>query len=241
MTSNNPFHNFVTHNRSARELDFRILSDTGPLPKQDPVLLTNGKFEVPIIHPQDETRHTVLGIFMDEWSKLEMQIARLLAIALRADMMEMPVIMNGLGSRGQREALVALLCPVLTDQASAKLRELLDRFKTHTTRRNHIIHGYWHLEVVFTDRNGVPWPNYRQFRRYDPSDAEIRLALDKREDSAARKTYMFSLPRIRSISAEMERLWHDFSRISESDLKNSPKKIVNLNLSYSAPVTWVRA
>ena len=235
MASNNPFFNVVMHSRSMRDLDFRIVSDFGPIPKQDPVLLPNGKYEVPVIHPQGEERHTVLGIFMDEWSKLEMQVARLLGLALKTDMMEVPVLMNGLGSRGQREVLGTLLCPLLNDQAAANLRGLLDRLKTHATRRNHITHGYWHLEVVFADRNGIPWPNYRQYQRYDPSDAAIRTALDKREPSAARKNYMFSLPRIRSLSAGMERLWHDLSHITESDMKDAVKKPINLKFSYSAP------
>ena len=67
---------------------------------------------------------------------------------------EMPVIMNALGSRGQRECLEALLLPRLNDAASAKLQSLLVLFKNNATKRNFLAHGYWHLEEAWVTRVG---------------------------------------------------------------------------------------
>lgn len=226
MASNNPFHYVGLINRSGHGISPRMIPDVGAIPSQDPVLLPNGAFEIPIIQPRGEERHAILGIFLDEWSKLEMQVARLLALSLGSDPMEMPVLMNGLGSRGQRDALTSLLLPRLKDGAASKLQKIMEKIKAHTTRRNHIIHGYWYLEVVITDRNGVPWPNYRQYRRYDPSDIAARRQLDSGNETQARKNYMFSLSRIQALSAEMQGLWHEFSSITERDTKPAPQRSV---------------
>ena len=229
--TNNPFYAFTIQNRTDKQVDFKIQPDEGPLPEQTPIALPNGMFMIPIIQPQGDVRHISLGRFMDQWSKLEMQIARLLGLAINKRTEEMPVIMHALGSRGQRECLEALLLPRLNDTASAKLQSLLILFKNNATRRNFLAHGYWHLEVVITERNGVPWPNYRQYRRYNPSDAAIRRALDDRSDPKPRKTYMFNLARINSISSELDRLWHEFSRIVSSDLKDVGKQAIKFSIT----------
>lgn len=112
--SNNPFHAVTIQNRTDKPFEFQIQPDEGPLPDQTPTLLENGKFLIPMIQPQDDLRHIALGRFMDKWSKLEMQIARLLGLILNTPHDDMPVVMNSLGSRGQRETLEALLTPRLS-------------------------------------------------------------------------------------------------------------------------------
>lgn len=239
--SNNPFYAVTVQNRTNTPVDFEIQPNEGPLPEQTPVRLPDGRFQVPLIQPQDEARHAALGRFMDQWSKVEMQISRLLALPMRADAEEMPVVMNALGTRGQRETLEALLLPRLNDAARQKLGHLLVALKANATKRNNLVHGYWHLEIVITERNGIPWPNYRQYRRYNPSDAQIRKGLDERTNAKARKTYMFSVARIHSLSRELDRLWHDLSHITAADLQNSPNQPINFSITNGPPITGFRA
>ena len=163
--TNNPFYAVTIHSRSHKRFEFQIQPDEGEMPDHTPELLPSGAFRIPMVQPQDDLRHIALGRFMDQWSKLEMQIARLLGLILNTSNEDMPVIMNSLGSRGQRETLEALLVPRLSPEKAEKLTLLLTAFKTNATKRNYFAHGYWHLEVVVCDRNGVPWPSYRQYRR----------------------------------------------------------------------------
>lgn len=230
---NNPFYRITIRNRTAAEIDFQMVPDHGPLPSQTPVKLPSGRYQIPILHPQDNARHEALGIFLDEWSKVEMQIARLLEMATGGDIYDMPALMNALGAQGQREALATLLVPKLTPSAGDALHDLLERLKANATKRNHIVHGYWNLNVVIADRNGTPWPNYRQFRRYDPPDKATRESLDgDNPPKNACKTYMFSIPRIRAIAKELDRMWHELAAIKESDLKDRAQKPVNVTVTY---------
>lgn len=225
---NNPFHAVTVQNRTNKAVEFQIQPDHGPIPAPTPLMLPNGSFQIPMIQPQDDSRHIALGRFMDQWSKLEMQIARLLGLAMSTNNDEMPVVMNALGSRGQRECLETLLLPRLEAEAAQKLSAFLVSFKHNATKRNYLAHGYWHLEVIIADRNGVPWANYRQFRRYNPSNAAVRKALDERRDPKSRKAYMFSVARINAISSELERLWHELSTIEAGNLKDRKHQSVNL-------------
>lgn len=229
--TNNPFYAVSIQNRTGKPVEFQIQPDQGPIPDQAPVLLASGSFQIPMIQPQDDARHIALGRFMDHWSKLEMQIGRLLGLAMNTPHDDIPVVMNALGSRGQRECLEALLLPRLQDAAVEKLRRLLTAFKNNATKRNSLAHGYWHLEVVITERNSVPWPNYRQYRRYNPSDASVRKALDQRTDPKARKTHMFSVARINALSSDLDRLWHEFSKIGASDLKEGKKQPADFKIT----------
>jgi hypothetical protein len=229
--NNNPFYQVTVNNRSSASIEFEMVPDEGPIPDQTPVKLPNGKFKIPMIQPRDDARHVALGKFMDQWSKLEMQIARLLGIAMGRNSLEMPAVMNALGTKGQRECLEALLVPNLEDEPSRELQRLLALLKSNATKRNYLAHGFWSLEVIIADRNGVPWPNYRQYRRYNPSDPHLRKALSDRSDPKARKTYMFSIARINAIAAELDRLWHAFSKIRADNLKQPPQKPIHVKLT----------
>lgn len=229
--TNNPFHEITIHNRTDRPHEFQILADEGELPDQTPVPLGDGIYKIPMIQPNDDSRHIAFGRFMDQWSKLEMQIGRLLGLAMNTPADEMPVVMNGLGSRGQRECLETLLMPKLNAVGAERLSNALSAFKTNATKRNYLSHGYWHLEVVIADRNGVPWPNYRQYRRYNPSNPDTRKSLDRRSDPKARKTFMFSLARINALSSDLERLWHDFSQVGAADFKKPVNKPIAFNIT----------
>lgn len=239
--TNNPFYNVTLFNLTVADFDFLLVPETGPIPSPQSLLLENGKYLITIIQPQDTVRHALLGCFMDEWSKVEMQLARLLGLALSLNQDEMPVVMNALGTRGQRELIEALLIPRLKDDAALALSNILARVKSNATKRNYIVHGYWHLEVVVTDRNGVPWPNYRQFRRYDPSDSAARAALGERANSAARKTYMFSLPRIRKLSSDLGGLWDELSKITKESLNENYQKPVQLRITAPMPSAGIGA
>lgn len=222
------------HNNSSSEIDIFIPLDDGPLPDPTPVKMPSGNYKVPFIQPNDDRRHVALGVFMDEWSKLEMKLSILLSAALSTRLKEMPVLMNALGNHGQRAVIDALLSPRLSKQAADELAPILERIKNNNTRRNHLVHGYWHLEIVVTDRNGVPHPSYRQYRRYDPSDPEIRRALDKREKSAARKNYMFSLPRILAIATELRRIREDLGEFISRNFQYADHKYVDAPIAQGA-------
>lgn len=235
--TNNPFYSATINNRSNNEIEIRPAPEVGPLPDPAPVLLKNGRYGITLIQPQDNKRHAVLGRFMDEWSKIEMQLARLLGLAVNLHPQDTPVLMNSLGTRGQREAIEALLMPRLQMAAGERLTDALASLKTNSTKRNYIVHGFWALEIVIADRNGVPHPNYRQYRRYDPSNEAIRKELDNRVMSQARKTYMFSLPRIDSLTKSLDNLWQALSTITEKDIQLK-KQVVDLTIDTATPFAW---
>ncbi len=237
--SNNPFHSSTLHNCSNCGVEFRPAPEVGEIPDQTPILLKNGRYGILIIQPQDDKRHAVLGRFMDAWSNIEMQLGRLLGLATNLHHLDTPVLMNGLGTRGQRDAIEALLVPRLRPEAAERLTAALASVKSNATKRNYIVHGYWALEIVIKDRNGIPWPNYRQFRRYDPSNDGLRKALDTRTPSNARDTYMFSLARIIGITKSLGHLWHDLAAITEQDVQTR-KQSINVTIDAAAPFAWVR-
>ena len=237
--SNNPFYSATLHNRSNCDVEFRPAPEEGEIPDQTPVLLKNGRYGILIIQPQDDKRHAVLGRFMDAWSNVEMQLARLLGLAVNLHPLDTPVLMNGLGTRGQRDAIEALLVPRLRPEAAERLTAALASVKSNATKRNYIVHGFWALEIVIADRNGVPWPNYRQFRRYDPSNEGLRKEMDTRAPSSARNTYMFSLARIIGITKSLDRLWHDLASVTKEDVQIK-KQTIDVTIDTAAPFAWVR-
>ena len=119
----------------------------------------------------------------------------------------------------------------LDDNALTILDALLSRIKAKNTQRNNLIHGYWFLEIVVKDRNGVPFANVRQYRRYDPNDFKTIRDLDSRACDKARKNYVFSVARINAISSELGRLRADLSSFINNYVKNAPQQEVTFKVA----------
>jgi hypothetical protein len=163
----------------------------------------NGKFNVVMLQPTDQTRHVALGMFMDAWSKLELAISDLLMELLSTSSENMPALMNSLGTRGQIDVISVLGQSALTGSQATQLIDILQSIKTNSTRRNHIVHGYWLLEMVIRDHGGRPAVTYNQYRAYDPSDPKTALKVKDVRNSKERSKYLFSIARIDSITREI--------------------------------------
>lgn len=223
--SSHPFVEVLVFNPTTHEIEWRFVKDGPPVA---PKLQSTGKYRLELIQPNNDARHIALGRFLDAWSRLEQQIARALAGALAIPWERTSALMNGLGNRGQVDTLRALLPNQLSGEDAETLNRILDRVKANNTKRNNIIHGYWILEVVITDRNGAPHPNYREYRRYDPSDPTVAALLDQRANKHARKSYMFSVARINAITKELERLRDDLASFTTRNLKNAPDQLIDI-------------
>jgi hypothetical protein len=205
------FHEVRVHNRPLPyNLSLVILrddaTDIDPSPKQH----DDGSFSIPIVHQTDEVRHTILGKFMDEWSKLELAISHLLAHVTSTPWDNVTVLMNALGNRGQLDVIRALAPTKIKDDAAlAELDDLLDRIKTNNTKRNYIVHGHWILALLPIDAGGKPKLRYHQYRAYPPSNHVEREALNNLACKRIRSKYLFSPSRISSIAREIERLRTD--------------------------------
>lgn len=224
----NPFVDIILHNQSGVEVIPIEKSQLSSQSKMQSGFLTNGSYRLIYSQPDRRERHYALGEFLDAWSRLEQQIARAIARTVGIEWTQASVLMNGLGNRGQMETIKALLPARLDANGTTELFALCERIKVNNTKRNYLIHGYWLLEVVVKDRNGVPHANFREYRRYDPGDPRVTELLDLRTDKKARKTYMFSIARIRTITSEVRRLTADLRAFLTRQLKDSPHQTIDL-------------
>jgi hypothetical protein len=76
--------------------------------KPDPRVPRTVGPELDIVVPQDDTRHTKLGIFMNAWSQLESTLSNLLAKFLRIGWREADLTFARLGMRNAIDLLNAL-------------------------------------------------------------------------------------------------------------------------------------
>ena len=169
----------------------------------------------PIIYieePADDERHTVLGRFMDAWSRLEHSLTIMLSDTLGIVPPLVYPITNSLGTRGLHDVLKMLRPIGLKEVGQTRLMALLDRVKTQNTRRNSIAHGAWVLELRLYDWGGNIGTRRFQYRFYEPSSPEERQALADKQNPKhrdMRAKYMFSIARISSITREIGRLRED--------------------------------
>jgi hypothetical protein len=179
-----------------------------------PEFTVDGSPIIYVVEPVDDERHIVLGKFMDAWSLLEIAIAEMLADVTGVDVANIPVLMNALGTRGELDVISILGPTGLKPSQREALTKLLGRIKDNNTKRNRIVHGHWVLEVWLYDWNGRLGLRRYQHRMYDPSDPDVRRSLSDPTSKAARAGYMFSLPRIKGVTAEVRKLATDISRFT---------------------------
>lgn len=161
--------------------------------------------------PEGDERHIALGKFMDAWSDVERVVGTLLSHVVGTPSENIAVLMNALGTRGQMDVLNVLGRIGLSEAETDALTALLERLKTNNTRRNHIVHGRWMLELRAYSHNGRLITRLEQFRIYDVSDPAMRRALRHVENRRERSKYMFSIRRILALSKELKQLSKDFS------------------------------
>lgn len=171
----------------------------------------DGTFTIYLKQSFDPARHVALGKFLDEWSKLELSLRFLMTLVFRVPFNATSILSNSLGARGIIDSVGVLGSYRLSENEQRRLTDLLDRFKTNNTRRNHIIHGLWVLEVIISDANGFPRLFYNPVREYKSSDPLHDEKSRDRSNKKFRDNYIFSIRRIHSIRVEVSRLNRDIS------------------------------
>lgn len=180
----------------------------------------DGNFTLALIQPHCPERHTALGRFMDQWSKLEIALGILLRQVLRIEHRQLPALMNSLGIRGILDVVSAHLASNTTENCKEVGSKLLERVKEKNTQRNSLIHGFWMLEWNLVDQGGRPAAIPRVYRAYEPTDPEAAERLRDTRNKKDRLRYMFSIKRIEALVSANEDLTFEISAFSHQFYQN---------------------
>lgn len=201
----------------------------------------DGRYNIVLLQPAGDERHTALGRFMDSWSKLEMALGQTLALVLKLKLDQTPALINSLGTRGIIDTIKDMAPAMLSDDRMGELLSLLDSVKENATRRNNLAHGFWMLEWFIRERRGEPYLQCVQYRAYEPTDAGLRKKIEDPKNKRERLRYMFTIKRILAISASIDNLAARIQSFNRDQLaQEDPKKLSDFTITsglVSASVT----
>lgn len=190
--------------------------------KPDSPTTKNGNPIIYVEEPSDNSRHIALGRYLDAWSRVETGISALVRRSTGSQIGQAHILMNALGMHGALDVLNVMPINGISKAQHSKLCALLDRVKNQNTNRNRIVHGKWLLELRLFDWGGKIGVRRFQYRYYPPSDPQVIEAIRSETDKRARKKYLFSIPRVEGITAEVLRLSEELQEFM-AEIDNRPK------------------
>lgn len=96
--------------------------------------------------------HTVLGEFVDSWSRLELALSVALSYLIGCDLRTAHAVFNGLGMKRVMEVMLSLATMKLGDKEILETTNLLDRLSKINRKRNVVVHGQRTVEFVVWGR-----------------------------------------------------------------------------------------
>ncbi len=149
--------------------------------------------------PEDPYKKTgecdlALGSYMRGWDRLDMALFFLFHKLLGTYIPTANVIYHsGIDPRRMREIIKALGKLRLSGNDNRDLTDLLDRAKKATSKRNHIIHGSWMLDVEMRGPKGqTKAHSTRWVRHYQPSDPTASHEMFTNKNQKLLSAYRFT-------------------------------------------------
>jgi hypothetical protein len=169
--------------------------------------------------------HTCIGRFMDQWSKLEIQLQALFTRLLGADAEKGNALASTMSGKAMIEALTVLSEATLPAGAHKSFINLMERLSAINTKRNYIVHGYWSAEIiVFNQRNGDVTMKMKVLREYPAPSPRTQQALADPKNQRERTKYLFQTKRIDEIAGRVSDFGADLAAFMEVEgLTQAPR------------------
>jgi hypothetical protein len=188
----------------------------------EPFVITdpNTGRSVKVEHPPTNERDLELGRFIDAYGRLESVIFLVFASMLGIGFIEArDIFENNLDGPSLRSAISSLSRSRLESAAVGDLDRILDRVRTHATKRNHVIHGNWTLDMKFDV--GPTLKSAEWIRVYQPTDPAHREDLESKRPSAKIKAkYHFSITDLKRVTHEVQAIINDLAAFYEAHLEH---------------------
>jgi hypothetical protein len=200
--------------------------------------------DLDIVVPNDETRHTKLGVFLSAWGNLEATLAFLLERLLRISLGEALLLQSKLGMKNMIDFIEAVALRKLMDADADELCRLADRLGKMNTKRNILVHGRWTLEANVIVRRNEAHVITQFLREVEPIDPKEAEAMGNPRNQRERVRYTFTLKRIDAASRDTNKLNLDFIEfmqrmkfkiLSGAELMNLLTQSKPYRVTYSTP------
>jgi hypothetical protein len=173
---------------------------------------------ITIIMPPVDLRDAVLGQVMGGWGVVEGVLGVILAHVLKTDFDAARIVAaSGLSTIQIKDLIIALGRLRLPEPLQRKIEALGERVKTVNTKRNRIVHGAWHIEVVnLPVPEGAPMAGLERWARvYTPTDPAVSKKVQDPHNQKERKAFRFTLHQMLKLDAEIEKLVADLSTFND--------------------------
>jgi hypothetical protein len=150
----------------------------------------------------------VLGLYFRTWNQVEMALSDLFSTLLGAHKSAARIIIaSGIRQQTLREIALALGGLRLTSANYRKLEKLLERIGKATTKRNHLTHGAWRLNIT-VNKNAPNTATWERF--YEPTDPRLyEFMAGRKMKQKVRDSHVFTISRINQIAEEAHNLFKE--------------------------------
>lgn len=161
-----------------------------------------------------------LGAYLRAWDQIDIQLIPLFTTMLGTHKNATQVLLrSGMSQPTLREILESLSSFRLKKKEQQKLAALLRRWKTASTKRNRIVHGYWQLNITMIEGPSGKRDHTRSYwvRFYPPSDPTIYNKLfGKKPNQKLVSEHIFKLSDITNAATHVRTLAQDIENFLES-------------------------
>ena len=139
----------------------------------------------------------LVGRIVTSWADVEIQVARLLAELMGANVPQVAAVFGSLrNSRSQSDALVAAAEVVLSDNDLLLFRAYIARKASLEKERNDLAHGCFGISLSIPDH--VVWVAQSDYLNFISSDKSIQKEVDLRE-----RQFVYEIGTLERIAAEI--------------------------------------